>query len=585
MLLVSRWRASWSTARAAARARHDGARRAAGARAGRDGDGPAGPRVGARLHRRSSSLCCSSAGTSWRHFAGLVALSAVAVALALVGAAGRRHTCCTAYQVDRLTSFLHPTDEPGEAGYQQNQSKIAIGAGQKTGRGVSATQTKLDFLPEHHTDFIFAVVGERWGFVGAALVLSLYALFIWSALRILTMSKNLYGALIAGGIVAMLMFQVFVNVGMNIGIMPITGIPLPLMSYGGSSVLTTLLAVGLLQSIYAQGRAAASHKGRVPPLPEGPNTYEEASACQRRSRGDPRGAAGSARTAGRPKARRRAPKKAPPRLPRRRALPRAPRQPLDRRQHLQGQGRQRPARAGGRVRRHRPRQERLPPRRRDRAAGRRDAAARPRQGGRQEDHRPAQARPGDRRPGRQGPAEDEGRPPVDGADHRRALHGLRADGRGRRRVQAPRRQGARPPAREAKGSTSPAAARSSAPRRTGATREDFERELQYLFKLNEVLAQAGGGHGRPGDGVPGGRPLRPRRARHLLRRLRARARRRREAAPPPRLVLHPHRARARRPRRALRGRQDAAVRGLRRREGHRRAAHARASTCPAAATS
>ena len=140
---------------------------------------------------------------------------------------------------------------------------IAIGAGQKTGRGVGATQTRLNFLPEHHTDFVFAVIGERWGFVGAALVLSLYALLIWRGLRILTMAKNLYGALLAAGIVAMLMFQVFVNVGMNIGIMPITGIPLPLMSYGGSSVLTTLIAVGLLQSIYAQGRAAASHKGRV----------------------------------------------------------------------------------------------------------------------------------------------------------------------------------------------------------------------------------------------------------------------------------------------------------------------------------
>src|SRR5204863_214731 len=103
--------------------------------------------------------------------------------------------------------------------------------------------------PGHHTDFIFAVVGERWGFVGAAFVLSMYALLIWRGLRILTVSKNLFGAIVAGGIVAMLMFQVFVNVGMNVGIMPITGIPLPLFSYGGSSVLTTFLAVGLLQTI------------------------------------------------------------------------------------------------------------------------------------------------------------------------------------------------------------------------------------------------------------------------------------------------------------------------------------------------
>ena len=136
---------------------------------------------------------------------------------------------------------------------------IAIGSGERTGRGEQATQTTLNFLPEEHTDFIFAVVGERWGFVGAALVLSLYALLVWRALRILTMAKNLFGAIIAGGIVAMILFQVFINVGMNVGIMPITGIPLPLMSYGGSSVLTTLLAVGLLQSIHVQARA--SRKG------------------------------------------------------------------------------------------------------------------------------------------------------------------------------------------------------------------------------------------------------------------------------------------------------------------------------------
>ncbi len=204
-----------------------------------------------------------AAGTSWKHFAGLAALTAGAVALALVLAPVTGVTVLHDYQVERLTSFLHPSGDPGDAGYQQNQAGIAIGAGQKTGRGVGATQTRLNFLPEHHTDFVFAVIGERWGFVGAALVLSLYALLIWRGLRILTMSKNLYGALLAAGIVAMLMFQVFVNVGMNIGIMPITGIPLPLMSYGGSSVLTTLIAVGLLQSIYAQGRAAASHKGRI----------------------------------------------------------------------------------------------------------------------------------------------------------------------------------------------------------------------------------------------------------------------------------------------------------------------------------
>ncbi len=141
-------------------------------------------------------------------------------------------------------------------------AKIAIGSGQKTGRGDQATQTRLDFVPERHTDFIFAVIGERYGFMGAAFVLSLYALLIWRALRIVTLSKNLYGTLIAGGIAAMLMFQVFVNVGMTLGIMPITGIPLPLMSYGGSSVIVTFMAIGLMQSIHAQAREMALSKGR-----------------------------------------------------------------------------------------------------------------------------------------------------------------------------------------------------------------------------------------------------------------------------------------------------------------------------------
>ncbi|MDQ3629711.1 MAG: FtsW/RodA/SpoVE family cell cycle protein, partial [Actinomycetota bacterium] len=119
------------------------------------------------------------------------------------------------------------------------------------------------FLPENHTDFAFAALGERYGFVGAAILLSFYSLLIWRTLRALTLAKNLFGAIVAGGILAMLLFQVFVNVGMNVGIMPITGIPLPLMSYGGSSVITTFVAIGLLLSIYAQGRAATAGKGRV----------------------------------------------------------------------------------------------------------------------------------------------------------------------------------------------------------------------------------------------------------------------------------------------------------------------------------
>jgi rod shape determining protein RodA len=203
------------------------------------------------------------AGTSWKHFAGLITLGIVSISLVLVAAPAAGVHVLKPYQVDRLTAFLNPTDNPAKQGYQQIQSKIAIGSGQKTGLGANPSQLKLNFLPEYQTDFIFAAVGEQYGFVGAALVLSLYALMIWRTLRILTIAKNLFGALIAGGIVAMLMFQVFVNVGMTVGIMPITGVTLPLLSYGGSSVLTTFLALGLLQSIYVQARTSAALKGRV----------------------------------------------------------------------------------------------------------------------------------------------------------------------------------------------------------------------------------------------------------------------------------------------------------------------------------
>jgi rod shape determining protein RodA len=204
------------------------------------------------------------AGAPWRHFAALGALGAMAIALALVALPAAGVEVLKPYQVDRLTSFLHPSEVAGEEGYQQQQSKIAIGSGEKTGRGVeNATQTGLDFLPEHHTDFIFSVVGETYGFAGAALVLSLYALLIWRGLHILTIAKNLYGALIAGGITMMLLFQIFVNVGMTVGIMPITGVPAPLLSFGGSSMLVTFMAIGLLQSIHAQAREIGMSKGRA----------------------------------------------------------------------------------------------------------------------------------------------------------------------------------------------------------------------------------------------------------------------------------------------------------------------------------
>jgi len=197
-------------------------------------------------------------GTPWTHFAALFAAAAAGaiVVLEVLPLAGLR--LIHEYQMQRLFVFLHPGQNPQTTGYNLTQSLIAVGSGSLTGRGNQATQTVLDFLPEHHTDFIFAVVGERYGFVGAAVLLGLFVILIWRALRIAMISRDLYGSMIAGGIAAMLLFEVFVNVGMTIGIMPITGIPLPFVSYGGAALITNLMLVGLLESVHLRGRLAGS---------------------------------------------------------------------------------------------------------------------------------------------------------------------------------------------------------------------------------------------------------------------------------------------------------------------------------------
>jgi rod shape determining protein RodA len=194
-------------------------------------------------------------GIPWQHFAAIgAAVALLAGGVYLAGSAAGVQFL-HGYQQDRLTAFLHPSDDPSDASYQVNQAVIAVGSGEESGRGDEATQTELLFLPERHTDFIFAVIGERFGFLGAALVIFLYAVLFWRALRVMRISTSYYGIMIAGGIVAMLAFQVIVNVGMNLGVMPVTGITLPLISYGGSSVLGTFLALGLLQSIHAHARS------------------------------------------------------------------------------------------------------------------------------------------------------------------------------------------------------------------------------------------------------------------------------------------------------------------------------------------
>jgi rod shape determining protein RodA len=194
-------------------------------------------------------------GIPWQHFAAIGAgVVLIAGGAYLMGSAAGIQFL-HGYQQDRVTAFLHPSDDPSDASYQVNQAVIAVGSGEESGRGDDATQSELLFLPERHTDFIFAVIGERFGFFGAALVIFLYAVLFWRALRVMRISTSYYGIMIAGGIVAMLAFQVIVNVGMNLGVMPVTGITLPLISYGGSSVLGTFLALGLLQSIHAQARS------------------------------------------------------------------------------------------------------------------------------------------------------------------------------------------------------------------------------------------------------------------------------------------------------------------------------------------
>ena len=201
-------------------------------------------------------------GTSWTHFAVLAGsgIAAFVVALKVLPLAGIH--VIQQYQVDRLFVFLNAGEHPQGSGYNIIQSMIAVGSGALTGRGDMATQTTLDFLPEHHTDFIFAVISERSGFLGALLLIALYGVVIWRCLRIATLSRDMYGSILAGGVAAMFLFQVFVNMGMTIGIMPVTGIPLPLVSYGGTAMIAFLMLVGLLEAIHLRATATPSNRGR-----------------------------------------------------------------------------------------------------------------------------------------------------------------------------------------------------------------------------------------------------------------------------------------------------------------------------------
>lgn len=155
------------------------------------------------------------------------------------------------YQKQRLTVFIDPNVDPLGSGYHIIQSKIAIGSGMLFGKGLFAgTQSQLNFLPENHTDFIFAVIGEELGFVGAVVILLLYFILLYRGIKIAGSARDNFGTLLATGITSMLAFHLLVNVGMTAGIMPVTGIPLPLMSYGVSALTTNMISVGILLNIY-----------------------------------------------------------------------------------------------------------------------------------------------------------------------------------------------------------------------------------------------------------------------------------------------------------------------------------------------
>ncbi|ADW67962.1 rod shape-determining protein RodA [Granulicella tundricola] len=184
-------------------------------------------------------------GISWKQ-AGILILAFLLVG----GAVVKSGKVLKPYQVARLTSFMDPDNDPKGSGYQIRQSKIAVGSGGIWGKGTNrGTQTQGDFLPIPYTDFIFAALSEEHGFIGAVVVLLLYFLILMRLIQNAQTASDLPGTFIVMGVVAVLVFQIAVNVGMVVGLMPVTGIPLPLLSYGGSSVLFTFLALGIVMNI------------------------------------------------------------------------------------------------------------------------------------------------------------------------------------------------------------------------------------------------------------------------------------------------------------------------------------------------
>lgn len=197
-------------------------------------------------------------GVPWTHFAVFGSVLAVAILAVLWVLPTAGVQVLQPHQTDRLTAFVGAERDTNAAGYQLDQSKIAIGSGGSVGKGLDgATQTTNRFLPEYHNDFVFSVIGEMFGFVGGALVISLFALILWRGLRVMARASSQVDMLIAGAIVSMFAFLVFVNIGMTVGIAPITGLPLPFVSYGGSHTLASFIAIGLMLGIYRRRASVA----------------------------------------------------------------------------------------------------------------------------------------------------------------------------------------------------------------------------------------------------------------------------------------------------------------------------------------
>jgi len=212
------------------------------------------PDLGTMLVLSATVFGVLAAAGAPRRWLGALAVGGLAVAAAVVTGGLLKE-----YQIHRFMAFTDPTLDPKGAGYNVQQARIAIGDGGIWGQGLlHGSQTQGKYVPEQHTDFIFTVAGEELGLVGAGLLIALLAIVIWRALRIAARTDDLFGRVAAAGIACWFAFQAFQNIGMCLGIMPVTGVPLPFVSYGGSSMFAGLLAIGLLQNIHARTVAPAA---------------------------------------------------------------------------------------------------------------------------------------------------------------------------------------------------------------------------------------------------------------------------------------------------------------------------------------